>query len=346
MGKRRGKDPMNGIYIDRRWEYWVYRPYLGSGKKGKPVKLVPMDRPASDALKAREALLTPQENTFEALSLDYLKSPKFRKKAPTTKEGYRRSHNQLCNMSMTDGRKFGQYRSQDITKTLLREYLDWFIVDDEKYKKGYVLANRHISYIDSVFCWAIECEKVKHNPAKITKNVEKSRDHYVEDVDYYHAMYIPGPDYLPFVMELAYLCRARKDIEVLNIKLKDDGKHPFVTPDGIYLRRGKGSKTQLIAFTPRLKETVEQAKKLYGISSIHLVHDREGQRIKKEAIKSAWQRKMVVLKAAGGTPFTIHDLKHKGVTDFDGDKAKATGDWSAGMRKVYDQSVEIIASTK
>jgi len=346
MGKKRGSDPMTGIYIDRKWEYWVYRPYLGKGKKGSPVKLVPMDRPASEALRAKEKILSPADNTFKVLSAGYLKSTYFKEKAPTTKVCYKRYHEQLCKMRMTDGRSFGDYLDTEIDSLLLREYLDSFIKDDGSYLRGYVQANRHIAYIDSVFRWAKDYQKVKHNPAKIRKNLEKPVRNCPSDEDYYHALFIPGPDYMPFVMELAYLCRGRKNIEILNIKLKDDGKSPYVAEDGILLRRGKGSKTQLIAWTPRLKTTVDLAKKLYGIASIHLIHDARGQRIKQEAIKSAWQRRMEVLKGAGGKPFTMHSLKRKGVTDFDGDKAKATGDWSPNMARVYDDSVEIIAATK
>lgn len=337
---------MNGIYIDRRWEYWVYRPYLGNGKKGKPIKLCPMDRPESEAIKAKEAITTPSTNCFKKLSAEYLKSTRFKTLKPDTQKSYERAHNQLCNKRMTDGRKLGDYGVKEIDELLLREYLDWYVIDSTRYKHGYVLANRHISYIDTVYSWGKDYKKVLHNPAKITKLKERPKRNKPSDDDYYHALFMPGPAYMPFVMELAYLCRARKNIEVLNIKLKDDGKSPYVAEDGIFLVRGKGSKTQLIAWTPRLKATVEMAKKLYNQPSIYLIHDANGQQVKQEAIKTSWRRRMNALRKNGGKPFTMHSLKRKGVSDFDGDKHKATGDWSRSMTRVYDDTIEIIASTR
>ena len=44
--------------------------------------------------------------------------------------------------------------------------------------------------------------------------------------------------------------------------------------------------------------------------------------------------------------FTFHDLKAKGVTDFDGDKQKAAGHKSARMAEAYNRKPEKTPSTR
>lgn len=347
MGRKRQNDPMRDIYRDERWGCYVWRPYLGKGRRGKAIKLTSLDQPISAVLAAREALELPQ-NDFEWLSGEYLKSAWYRQKSHDTQLNYRRYHHQLCNLPMTDGHSFGRYLvDTDIDGLLLREYLDGFIGEDGERLRGYVLANRQFSYIQTVFAWGRNYGKTKNDPCSgIKKTAEKPKKHYVQDIDYYHALYMPGHEYIPFVMELAYLCRARKAVEVLNIKVVDDGKNPCVTSDGILLRRGKGSKTQLIPWSKRLFETVEAAKHLYGIrSTVWLVHNR-GKKITTSALDQAWQRRMIAMALNGGARFSLHNLKTRGVTDFEGDKHLSTGDKSKAMVSVYDLSVEVAQPTR
>lgn len=348
MGRKRRNDPMRDIYPDKRWGYWVWRPYLGKGKRGKAQKLVPLTEPESAALRARERLEQPQ-NTFRWLSEGYLQSAWLRQKKPDTQTSYKRYHRQLCKLKMTDGRTFGDYLHTEVTGILLRQYLDSFIGDDGELLPGAVLANRHFAYIQTVYSWARNYGHTHTDPCRgIKKLKEKPKRDYVRDDDYYHALFMPGPEYMPFVMELAYLCRARKSVEILKIKLFDDGESPFVSPEGVLLRRGKGSKTQLIRWTPRLKAVVEQCKRLYGVrSAVYLIHGPTGRKIGLSTLNKAWQQRMKDMVANGGKRFTLHSLKAKGVTDFEGDKHAATGDKSKAMVSVYDRTpVEAIESTK
>ncbi len=117
---------------------------------------------------------------------------------------------------------------------------------------------------------------------------------------------------------------------------------------GLHVIRTKGSKDQIIEWTPRLRKVVKRAQRLPSqIASTYLIHNKYGQRVRDEAFKSAWQRSIAkAIKKSGIERFTFHDLKRKGVSDFSGDKLLASGHHSASMLRIYDVSIGTIAATK
>lgn len=344
MGRKRKNDPFRDVYHDKSWG-WYYRPYLGKGKRGKAQWLASPDAPPAEALIAKDRIINPPADSFESLSNGYLKAPQFKQRKPKTQVGYQSCHDHLIKLPMGDGRKFGQLTAPEIDNIMMREYMDRFIGSKGELLPGAAFANRNLSYVNTVFRWAKQYGKVQQeNPCTgVDKHKIPHRDYYVPDIDYYHSLMI-APLIVQLVSELCYLCRARVD-EALEFTEAN------LLPEGLYLERQKGSKTQIIAYTPRLKAVLTACKTLPGPKNInpeknYLLHDSQGQRFSYEAIKSAWRRNQIKLQANGSTRFKIHDLKHKGVTDFDGDKHKATGDWSRSMVKVYDQSVEVILATR
>ena len=82
-----------------------------------------------------------------------------------------------------------------------------------------------------------------------------SRTRYPTDAEY-DAVYEQAPEGLQICMEIAYLCRLRSS-EVVGTDFKDKHKHsaPGVLRQhmenaGLRVIRGKGSKTQVVAWTP------------------------------------------------------------------------------------------------
>lgn len=74
-----------------------------------------------------------------------------------------------------------------------------------------------------------------------------------------------------------------------------------------------------------------------------VVNNGKGQGIRLSAFKSAWQR---LMNKAACERFTFHDLKAKGVSDFDGDKKLASGHKTAAMVEIYDRKRKIIEATE
>ena len=64
-------------------------------------------------------------------------------------------------------------------------------------------------------------------------------------------------------------------------------------------------------------------------------------------VQTAWQRLMKSAVEGGlKESFTLHDLKRKGVSDFEGDKLAASGHRSPQMLQVYDVLPATVAPTE
>ena len=316
---------------------WYLRPYLGNGKFGSEIRLCSSD--ASDK-KVWDAYLSVVDSGQPKGSLNwlidkYLDSKDFAAKATSTQREYKHCSHIIRNTRTKDRRKFGDLSIARITPGVLRKYAD------KRAETATVRANRELAFLSIVFSFGFERDYVKSNPAKgVKKTPEPPRQRYVTD-DEYKAMYDQAPATLQIAMEFAYLCRLRRG-EVLALRRQ------HVLDSGLHVVRSKGSKDQVIEWTPRLRKTVRRAKRLPSqIASTYLIHNRYGQRIRNEAFKSAWQRAIAkAVENSGIERFTFHDLKRKGVSDFVGDKLLASGHHSASMLRTYDVSLETIAATK
>jgi len=80
----------------------------------------------------------------------------------------------------------------------------------------------------------------------------------------------------------------------------------------------------------------------------YVLHDRRGQPITEAAFGAAWNRLMNECLASGTVieRFVFHDIKAKGVSDFDGNKQEAAGHRTARMADVYDRKIHHIKPTK
>ncbi|OGQ97437.1 MAG: hypothetical protein A2521_08610 [Deltaproteobacteria bacterium RIFOXYD12_FULL_57_12] len=138
-----------------------------------------------------------------------------------------------------------------------------------------------------------------------------------------------------------FVARARLS-EVLDLKRED------LWEDGLSLRRKKGSKTQVIEWSDRLQAATNAARNLPGLPwRGYVFHRPAGHRINTSSFQSAWQRLMFrALQSGLGERFSFHDLKAKGVSDFDGDMRLASGLLSEQMVHVYDRLPGKVSPTR
>ena len=316
---------------------WFLRPHLGNGRFGPEVRLcgpVASDKDIWDAYLKSDQTGQPK-GSLSWLVEKYFDSNDFASKAASTQKEYKHCGDTIQNTRTKDGRKFGDRSISQITPGVLRKYAD------KRAETSVVRANRELAFLSIVFSFGYERDYLKSNPAKgVKKTSEPPRQRYVTD-DEYAAVYGQAPATLQIAMELAYLCRLRRG-EVLALQRQHVLEH------GLHVIRTKGSKNQIIEWTPRLRKAVKRAQKLPSqIASTYLIHNKRGQRIRDEAFKSAWQRAIAkAIKKSEIERFTFHDLKRKGVSDFAGDKLLASGHHSAAMLRVYDVSVGTIPATK
>lgn len=166
------------------------------------------------------------------------------------------------------------------------------------------------------------------------------------------------PPYLWIVLELAYLCRLR-GIEV------DTLTEAQGTPEGIRTDRRKGSRNNIVEWSPRLRAAWDAAlahrrsvlQRRKQPDQLHadrrfLFLAENGEPLTKSGLDSAWQRMMLRAVEDGviteDQRFGLHDLKRKGVTDTAGtpaDKLQAAG-FTEAMLKVYDLDVPIVKPAK
>ncbi len=161
--------------------------------------------------------------------------------------------------------------------------------------------------------------------------------------------------YLWYVMEISYLCRLRG---IETVTLTDAHE----TPEGVMTNRRKGSRDNIVRWTPRLRAAWDAAKA--GRKAIwdkkkmpvpmaaearRLVVAAHGGPLRKSSLDTAWQRfitqaleKELITEAER---FGLHDLKRQGITDTVGnraDKQEASGHRDAAMLDVYDLSIPVV----
>lgn len=338
------------VYKDRSRYY--YRPYLGREngvtKYGKPIRLGPLDMSMSDLWKAYEQVTGQTTDTLKWLVNKYLKSAQFLELAPRTQSDYGDYADKLLNRRLANGKPWGDAPLSTVTPKVIRRYLD--------NHSAKISANRHIQFLKSVFNWGIErFDSVTANPCLGVKlNKQTARTRYIEDWEYELVLTVARSMRTPYfapAMELAYLCRARRD-EVFSLTTADEGE------DGLFLKRTKGSNSEITAWTPRLKMAVSEAKKLNAdaptpIKGALLIHDRKGLKHTKNALDSAWQR---IIKKAINTgividgeaqklkeSFTFHDIKAKGYSD---QKNPSAGHRSDRMHAVYMRKARLVQPAK
>ena len=172
------------------------------------------------------------------------------KLSPLTKKDYLNCHHTIITRDTSTG-KLGDVPLNKWTVGLIRKYRDKRAEESES------RANKELSYIKRLFAWAYEYEKVPINPGTGIKKISIApRQHYAEDRDYNYLLNIAkksGYWYVPFAMELAYLCRMRMS-EVLDLTDANE------LDNGLIIHRRKGSKTNITEWQPRLRAIWDELK--------------------------------------------------------------------------------------
>jgi site-specific recombinase XerD len=282
--------------------------------------------------------------TFRALSLDFQQSIDWRDLSPLTRKDYLNCHKQIVNTKASD-ELFGDIEIIHWSVGTVRKYRDF------RAEKSRSRANKELAYIKRLFSWAYVYEKVKFNPAKgVPKLTIDPRQHYAEDEHFAFLLQVAkdasGYWYLPYAMEIAYLCRMRL-CEVLDLTEAN------ARTEGLLIKRRKGSRDNIVAWTDHLLELWHSIIRIRDsiLAKRHqplpqsrpiFISKRTGDLIAPSTLETAKKRIDALAKAKAEelgidyTHFTFHDLKRKGVTDTEGNKQEASGHRSAAMLNIYD----------
>ncbi len=263
------------------------------------------------------------KETLDYIASEYFKGLSFAKLADP------KERKRLLNVVLDTKAKgrFGNKLYRTITPGVIRKYLDY---------KGTPAANREIAALSAAWSYCYERDIVTvRNPCKGVKRIKETPRTRLVTESEYKAVYKLAPDYIKVAMELAYLCRMRRS-EVLDVRCKD------IESDGLNTRRIKGSDSTLTLWSDRLKAAIN-----LGLRDKIRVPDMLMVTFRNTTIRGDTFSKRFnkLIKDAGVEPFTFHDLKAAGVSDFDGDKKVASGHKSERMVAVYDRKRKSVKPT-
>lgn len=290
-----------------------------------------------------------------------------RRLAASTQHQYEKARKGLVERKMPGG-ILGKFKLASITRP------HWQVLIDAIAKAGHpTKANHALRYSRVAFRWGMNRghtpKSWKENPADGVEPAKERKQNRMPTLVAFNAVlayaragaalksHTEGSiaPYLWATMELAYRCRLR-GIEVDTLT---DAHH---TPEGIVTNRRKGSRNNVVAWTPALREAWDAlvAHRTAAMARNHvpaptkpeesfLVVSQEGTPLSKSGLDTAWQRLIRKAIAAGVITaeqrFSLHGLKHRGVTDTKGNKADkqtASGHKSEQMMHRYDHDRPLV----
>ncbi|PHM33288.1 tyrosine-type recombinase/integrase [Xenorhabdus innexi] len=299
----------------------------------RTIRLCDFSATQTEVWIAYEKMLAEEKNeeTLAALVKAFFRSPDFTDLSPQTQSDYLKNSKKLLPV-------FGKMHPNNVKPEHVRKYMD------KRGMKSKTQANREKNFLSRVYGWGYERGLVERNPCKgVRQFKEKARDRYITDEEY-NALYSISPPVVQVAMELAYLCCARQsDILALT--------YAQINDTGIFIKQSKTSVSQIKAWTERLHNAIELSKTLpidKGMSSIYVLHQRNGTRYARDGFNSRWRKARE--QAAQNFPeldfhFTFHDLKAKGVSDLEGplaEKQQISGHKNITQTARYDRKVNVV----
>jgi len=304
-------------------------------------------------------------------------STEFKALAAGTQRNYKQCAKTLKAYPTKLGIPFGQLHVDRLTVPVIQRLVEAVAQGKKPSAPGAVdgvpgmptKANHLLRYMRRTFAWGIRFDCCKTNPADGVKQVKERAEFRMPEPKVFTDLLafarergarLPhtegsAPPYLASVMELAYGCRLR-GIEVTTLT---DANELEV---GIQSNRRKGSLDNITKWNPRLraawdqlaalrKAAVERTKRPTPMKPEQriLVVSQSGDPLTKSSLDTAWRRLMAMAIKEGviaiDQRFTLHGLKHRGITDTKGTRAQkkdAAGHKSDASFNVYDHELQVV----
>ncbi|MBI4695510.1 MAG: tyrosine-type recombinase/integrase [Gammaproteobacteria bacterium] len=233
---------------------------------------------------------------------------------------------------------FGKMRCNALKTTHVRQYVDKVgsRLNARTGKRTTTMANRYLALLSVICVWGLQRGYIEHNPCEgVDRFSERARDRYVTDAEY-AAVFNAASTPIRAAMEIAYLCAARLSdvLKLTTFELREEG---------VYIRQGKTAKRQIKAWSPRLKGAIEMCRAEAPAGATRVVCNKKGNGYTRNGFESAWARLREDLAPKGAAvDWTFHDLKAKGISDFEGDKRKFSGHATERMVALYDRKPTLV----
>lgn len=345
-------------YWDQRDRVWY--THIDEGGRKRRKRLAGAAATLADLHRSIEELAHVDRGSIDWLHQQFMASPQWAALSEGTQRSYKASMKVLSRTPTRRGVSFDQLMVDRLRRQDMQQLVDTIGATRP------TAANHVKRYLGRLFAWGMQRGKMREraNPAHELDAAVERRQFKMPTVATMNATIafarargaLTGhslgscPPYLWMVMVLAYRCRLR-GIEVLT--LTDAHHHP----DGVHTNRRKGSLDNITRWSPELDEVWEQAvayrKAIWSragrvvpmrADQRRLLVNEEGRPIERSTLDSAWQRfvKLAIQEKVirPEERFSLHGLKHRGITDSK-DK-KSGGHVDPGMVKRYDHEVPVV----
>lgn len=375
-GRKRGHNPRipahidqsalpRGVYFDHRGAGVWYR--LAPNEAGRMTRrnLCGASTTLAELHAIVEEIQGVDRDSLRYLCEQYHKSDRFKKLSQNTHDDYCYSRDVLLSIpTKIAGKTLGDLAVRKFTSPLVQRIVDKIAEQGTPSKAAHMLR-----YLRLVLQWGKNRGYVDENVARGVEAPEERKRRRLPSpavmarlIQYAHqqGQLTRGQKgacapYLWCVIEISYLCRLRG---VETVTLTDANE----TEAGVLTNRRKGSRDNIVRWTPRLRAAWEAAKKIRaGVwekkkmpvpitpERRHLVVAAHGGPLRKSSLDTAWQRFITQTIERGilteDERFGMHDLKRRGITDTAGnraDKQEASGHRDASMLDVYDFSLPVV----
>lgn len=272
-----------------------------------------------ESIKQGKIVIVKKKITFNDLWNLYLASPDYAELETRTKKDRTQEYKFIKKV-------FSLVNVNHIKPEHIRKYMDI------RGTQSKTQANHELSTMSVTFSWGRERGYCKDNPcAGVKKFKAPPRENYPENKEYYLLFKIARPS-VKIAMEIAYLCGARIG-DIIKIT------HEQLLEDGIYIKQGKTRVKQIKEWTERLQAIVDYAKQIYPPSSTKspLILNMVGGKYSYKTFNEHWNEDKRLAEAEAGFKFNFHfhDIKAKGITDFEGDKKQFSGHKTDSQVEVY-----------
>lgn len=353
------------VYFDHRGAGVWYRLSLNEAGRRTRKNLCGADVTLSELHRLVEEINGVDRDSLRFLCEQFHASEQFKALSSGTHDDYNYCRDILLAIpTKVPGKSLGDLSAKKMKSPLVQRVVDKIAAEGTPSKAAHVLRywrrilqwGKNRGYVDDNAARGIEAPKERKQrrlpgPAVMARLVDYARQ---------QGKLLRGEKgacspYLWYVMEISYLCRLRG---VETVTLTDANE----TEAGVLTNRRKGSRDNIVRWTPRLRAAWEAAKAArrevwakrkvpvpLAAEQRRLVVATHGGPLRKSSLDTAWQRFITQAIEKGiiteAERFGLHDLKRRGITDSVGnraDKQEASGHRTPAMMDVYDLSVPVV----
>jgi site-specific recombinase XerC len=317
--------------------------------------------------------------TVQHVSDAFMESTEWAELSEATKRDYR-IHAKIACDTVTRAGIFGSFPVGRLNTSFVQKLIESITAGKLESKPGAgdgvaprpSTANHVLRYLRRLFAWGVRMGECQKNPADgCRQSTERKKNTMPADEAFRRVLHFARvrgarkartagslPPYLAPAMSLAFRLRMR-GIELTRLSEAD------ATDEGIVVKRVKGSRDNVVKWTPTLRAAWDEAlaARARTLSAkanatrptpIRPEHrpifvSADGGRLGKGALDQAMQALMELAIKDGAITaedrFSLHGLKHLGITKTKGnraDKQQASGHKTAAMMDVYDHELPVV----